>query len=216
MSRPTGRGCLITFEGVEGAGKSTHLALLARELRARGHQVVTTREPGATAMGSDLRTIVMHRTEDPPAPMTELLLYLADRAQHLEQIIRPGLAAGAVVLCDRFSGSTIAYQGYGRDLDVTMVRQLDAAVRGETTPALTILLDCPVETGLQRAEGNDRLHCETIAFHGRVRDGFRHLAATDSTWVTIPTSGSRDAVARLVLAAVLRANVLPVCASPTS
>ena len=145
------RGCLIAFEGIEGAGKSTQVRLTADALHQRGVRVVETREPGGTALGSELRHVLMHRFDTVPTPLTELLLYLADRAQHLSEVIVPAVAAGAVVLTDRFSASTIAYQGYARGLDVATVTQLDAIVRDGVTPALTVLLDCPVSHGLQRA-----------------------------------------------------------------
>ena len=210
------RGCFISFEGVEGAGKSTQLKLLAAVLRQRGYPVVPTFEPGHTALGAAIRDLLMRPSGPPPVPLTELLLYLADRAQHLEQIIRPALDRGAVVLCDRFSGSTIAYQGYGRGLDIDTVVQLDAVVRGGLAPSLTILLDCPVEEGLRRAVGDDRLHREAVEFHRRVQEGFRQLAANDRRWVTIRSDQPAEVVAEQTVDAVIRANVLPECPSPTS
>ncbi len=210
MRSTIGRGCFITFEGVEGAGKSTQVARLAASLRGRGYHVLTTLEPGATALGIQLRQLIMHPTEGcSPSPLTELFLYLADRAQHLHEVIRPAIARGEVVLCDRFSGSTIAYQGYGRGLDRELVVRLDAAARAGGLPDLTILLDYPVEDGLRRASGDDRLQREPLAFHLRVQEGFSQLAANDPRWVTIPSTPPVDAVSNLVLEAVLRANVLP-------
>jgi dTMP kinase len=170
------RGCLIAFEGVEGAGKSTQLHVVAEALRARGITVVETREPGGTPLGAELRRLLMHQLDRPPAPMTELLLYLADRAQHLAEVIRPALTRGDVVLTDRFSASTIAYQGYARQLDVDTVVQLDAVVRQAITPALTLLFDCPVAVGLRRARGDDRFHREDEEFHERVRAAFLRFA----------------------------------------
>ena len=175
-SRLSDQGCLIAFEGVEGAGKSTQLHVAAAALRARGITVVETREPGGTVLGVELRRLLMHQLDSPPAPMTELLLYLADRAQHLAEVIRPALARGEVVLTDRFSASTIAYQGFARQLDVDTVRRLDAIVRQEVTPALTVLLDCPVTIGLRRARGDDRFHREDEEFHERVRAAFLRFA----------------------------------------
>ena len=174
------RGCLIAFEGIEGAGKSTQLRLAAAALRTRGISVVETREPGGTAIGVELRRIAMHMSDPPPAPLTELLLYLADRAQHLAEIINPAIARGAVVLTDRFSASTIAYQGFARQLDLDTVSRLDAIVRGGVSPACTILLDCPVAVGLQRAQGDDRFHREQLEFHERVRRAFLSLAQEDA------------------------------------
>lgn len=197
-----GPGRLIAFEGIEGAGKSTQVARLAATLRQRGHEVVETLEPGGTSFGRHLRQLVMQPTDDPPLPLTELLLYLADRAQHVEETLLPALARGAVVLCDRFSGSTIAYQGYGRGLDLAMVARLDADARRGLWPQLTLLLDCPLEEGLRRATGDDRMQRERLEFHRRVRDGFLRIAAGDETWKIISTEPERDQVAAAIFAAV--------------
>ena len=197
------RGCLIAFEGIEGAGKSTQLRLVAAALRQRGLQVVETREPGGTALGVELRQVLMHQVDAIPTPLTELLLYLADRAQHLSEVIVPAIGDGAVVLTDRFSASTIAYQGYARGLDVALVTQIDAAVRGGVTPALTVLLDCPVGQGLQRARGDDRFHREALSFHERVRAALLHLAAQDAErYRVIDATRAPEAVHHDVLAAV--------------
>lgn len=199
-----GSGHFIVFEGIEGAGKSTHVRRLAASLRGRERDVVETFEPGDTAFGRRLREIVMQPTTDPPRPLAELLLYLADRAQHVEETIRPALRRGAVVLCDRFSGSTIAYQGYGRGLDLELVRSVDAAVRGGLRPALTLLLDCPLERGLGRATGDDRIQRERLEFHRRVQVGFHELAAADASWTIVDTEAPPDEVAAVILAAVER------------
>ncbi len=202
MPVPDTRGLLIAFEGVEGAGKSTQIEAVARVLRSRGYPVRTTFEPGATALGASIRSLVMEPDGAPVSPMAEMLLYLADRAQHIEEVIRPALQRGEVVLCDRFSGSTIAYQGYGRGLDVDLVVQFDAAVRSEIAPALTILLDCPVDEGLRRASGNDRLRRENLGFHQRVRDGFHRLARTQPNWIVVRSAPPVENVTGLVVEAV--------------
>lgn len=199
------RGCLIAFEGIEGAGKSTQLQRAAAALRERGIVVVETREPGGTAIGKELRRIVMEVHEHPPAPLTELLLYLADRAQHLAEVIGPALDRGAIVLTDRFSASTIAYQGFARQLDLEMVSRLDAIVRGGVAPALTILLDCPVEVGLRRAQGNDRFHRERLEFHARVRRAFLTFAEQDpDRYGVLDASAPADQIHQQVMAAILR------------
>jgi dTMP kinase len=199
------RACLIAFEGVEGAGKSTQLHVTAAALRARGIAVVETREPGGTVLGVELRRLLMHQPESPPAPMAELLLYLADRAQHLAEVIRPALARGAVVLTDRFSASTIAYQGYARQLDVDTVIRLDAIVRQAIAPALTVLLDCPVTIGLRRARGDDRFHREDVEFHERVRAAFLRFAHdAPARYRVIDATHPSDEVRAQVLAAVLQ------------
>jgi dTMP kinase len=197
------RGHLIAFEGTEGTGKSTQLRLAADALRQAGWTVRETREPGGTLLGQEIRRLVMHLDGDVPTPLTELLLYLADRAQHLDTVIRPALAAGELVLTDRFSASTIAYQGYGRGLDVATVTELDALVRGDVTADLTILLDCPVEIGLERARGDDRFHRADLAFHERVRRGFHEqVSRAPGRFHIIDVTRERDIVAADVLAAV--------------
>ena len=172
---------LITFEGIEGSGKSTHARLLGEHLRARGWDPLVTREPGGTELGAPIRRLLLDVGSAPVAPMTELLLYCADRAQHVEQVIRPAIAAGRPVVCDRFSDSTLAYQGYGRGLDLAVVRALDGHARGGLTPALTFVFDCPANEGLERAHrrspGTDRMEAAPLAFHERVRQGFLALAA---------------------------------------
>jgi len=198
-------GCLIAFEGGEGAGKSTQLQATAAALRQRGVTVVETREPGGTALGAELRRLLMHWPGSPPAAITELLLYLADRAQHLAEVIRPALARGDVVLTDRFSASTIAYQGFARQLDVETVVRLDASVRQGITPTLTLLLDCPVSVGLRRARGDDRFHREDEEFHARVRAAFLRFAdEAPERYRVIDATCPADAVQAQVLATVLR------------
>lgn len=199
------QGCLIAFEGIEGAGKSTQLRLAAAALRTRGVTLVETREPGGTTIGAELRRIVMQLSDPPPAPLTELLLYLADRAQHLAEVITPAIARGAVVLTDRFSASTIAYQGFARQLDIDTVSRLDAIVRGGVAPACTILLDCPVAVGLQRAQGDDRFHREQLEFHERVRRAFLSLAEADTDrYCILDSTAPTEQIHQQVMAAILR------------
>ena len=201
---PPERGCLIAFEGTEGAGKSTQIRLAAAVVRGRGFAVVETREPGGTALGIELRRLVMHHDGTPPVPLTELLVYLADRAQHVTEVIAPALARGEVVLTDRFTASTIAYQGYARHLDLDMVSRLDAIARQGTEPALTVLLDCPVELGLRRARGDDRFHREDTAFHERVRAGFLSLARqAPERYCVIDAAQDAAAVQQQVAAALI-------------
>ncbi|MFP6664334.1 MAG: dTMP kinase [Deltaproteobacteria bacterium] len=173
----------ITFEGIEGSGKSTQAARLADALKRAGHEVVTTREPGGTELGRKLRAILLEADAVAPTAETELFLYLADRAEHVSRLIRPALERGAVVICDRFSDSTLAYQAWGRGLDQEMVRSADLFARGGTAPGRTILLDLPVEDGLARARQTgpaDRIEQETLAFHRRVQQGFHEIAAAES------------------------------------
>ncbi|HEY5998624.1 MAG TPA: dTMP kinase [bacterium] len=178
----------VTLEGIEGAGKTTQAALLAEALRARGVRVVVTREPGGTAFGAALRGMLLDPAAGGIAPQAELFLYLADRAQHVRDVIAPGLAAGACVVCDRFADATVAYQGYGRGLDAAFIAEASAVAAAGVAPDLTVLLDCEdVASGVKRAmhrqaaDGTagvaDRFEREELGFHRRVRDGYRALAA---------------------------------------
>lgn len=199
----------VTFEGIEGSGKSTHLRHLAVHVRDRGRAVVETREPGGTRAGAAIRRLLLGADGVPLAPLTELFLYCADRTQHVQEVIRPALAEGAVVLCDRFSDSTIAYQGYGRSLDLGVLRELDARARNGLWPALTFLLDCPVEEGLARARRRagtgDRFERETTAFHERVRAGFLTLAAAEPTrFCIVDSTEPIDRVRTRIIAAADR------------
>lgn len=170
-------GCLITVEGIDGAGKSTQVEHLAGVLASRGHRVVCTHEPGATALGRELRRMVLGRDLTLSAD-AELLLFLADRAEHVATVIAPALAAGTIVVCDRFSDSTIAYQGYGRERDLARVRRWNDESSAGIAPDLTLLLDCPIELGAGRRRREiDRYHLLDRAFHERVRRGFLAEAA---------------------------------------
>ena len=172
----------ITLEGPEGAGKSTQLPLLGAWLEAEGHQVVTTRNPGGTAIGAQIRQVVLDPANRAMVPLCELMLYAADRAQHVEELVRPALAAGKVVLCDRYGDSTMAYQGYGRGLDKGIIALLQQTATGGLVPDLTLLLDLDVEQGLERAarvRASDRLETEALAFHRRLREGYLALAAAE-------------------------------------
>lgn len=179
------RGTFITFEGIEGSGKSTQIVLLANHLTAQGRQVTLTREPGGTAVGDQVRRILLDPANTALAPRAELLLYAAGRAQHLAELIEPDLRAGKIVLCDRFSDATLAYQGYGRGLDPAMIRSLDRIVTNGLRPDATMLLDIDAAAGLARARGRNkrggleaeaRFENEELAFHQRVREGYLRLA----------------------------------------
>jgi dTMP kinase len=174
-------GLFVAFEGGEGAGKSTQSKLLASWLHERGYEVVTTREPGATPIGRQLRQLLLDPDSGEIAPRAEALLYAADRAQHVAMVIRPALARGAVVVSDRYVDSSLAYQGVGRSLSTGEVERLSQFATSGLRPDVTVLLDVPVTDGLGRTsvrdEVPDRLEAESTEFHERVRAAFRELAA---------------------------------------
>ena len=210
-------GFLVTFEGTEGTGKSTQLGLLAEALRARGREVVVTREPGGTHFGASLRGLLLDPAARGLDPLAELFLYLADRSEHLGSVVRPALAGGKVVLCDRFVDATAAYQGYGRGLDLDLIRLANARATRGVRPGLTVLLECrDVATGLARArrrqqeDGSagvaDRFELEATAFHERVRAGYRELAAAEpERFRVFAAEGTPEDLHAQVLAAVLEA-----------
>ncbi|MGO9612289.1 MAG: dTMP kinase [Dissulfurispiraceae bacterium] len=174
------RGIFISFEGIDGVGKSTQARLLSERLSCIGYRVMLTREPGGTAIGDRIRDMLLHlEYQGVMSSITELLLYNAARAQHLREKIIPALNDGMVVITDRFTDSTIAYQGYGRGIDISIIQSLDKFATNGLRPHLTVLLDVDVETGLSRNRGInkiDRLEIEDVAFHRKVREGFLHIA----------------------------------------
>ncbi len=185
-------GVFITLEGPEGSGKTTQIPLLADFLRSRGHEVLTTREPGGTPIGDQIRAILSDLGNTAMHPRAEILLFLASRAQLVEQVIRPHLAGGGVVLCDRYADSTLAYQGYGHGVDLGVLQNLLLFATGGVFPHLTFLLDLDVEAGLKRrAQGGDwnRLDAYALEFHRRVRRGYHQLAKKEpERWVVIDAS----------------------------
>ena len=169
----------ITVEGIEGAGKSTCMQLIEQRIHARGHRLLVTREPGGTPLGEDVRGLLLGHKHDGMGDDTELLLMFAARAEHLHARIEPALAAGSWVLCDRFTDATFAYQGYGRGVDLERIAVLERWVQGERRPDLTLLLDLPVDVGLERAgkrSAPDRFERQAMAFFERVRDGYLQIA----------------------------------------
>jgi dTMP kinase len=212
MTPNAGRGRFIVFEGGEGAGKSTVLAAVAAHLRAAGRVVVETREPGGTPLGERIRHLILDAggVDD---PLAELLLFEAARAHLVATVIRPALARGEIVLCDRFAASSIAYQSYGRGLPRETVERANDVATGGLAPDLTVLLDVPVEAGLaRRAREGDANHFdrEAVAFHERVRRGFLELAAASpEAWVVIDASGERQDVIDAAIAAIAREGARP-------
>ena len=176
------RGRFVTVEGGEGVGKSTNIDFLCSRIRERGFDVQTTREPGGTPTAERIRDLLLEHGEEPMPDLAELLLFFAARTLHVENVIRPALARGTWIVCDRFTDATRAYQGAGRGLDARLIEQLAAWVHGDLDPDLTLLLDAPPEVGRGRAERRsdaDRLEGEQAAFHARVRDGYLALAARE-------------------------------------
>lgn len=203
------RGIFITFEGGEGAGKSTQIRRLAERLRAGGQDVVLTREPGGSPGAESIRELLLNGETDRWSPLTEALLMNAARRDHIERVIAPALARGAVVLCDRFADSTRAYQGAGGAVDTAVIAQLEAAVVGDMRPDLTLIFDLPVEEGLRRAlsrnGGEERFEAKGAAFHQRLRAAYLEIAAAEpERCVLIDATASLDAVETAILAAVQR------------
>jgi len=176
----------ITFEGIEGSGKSTQIELLIPVLESKGYECLATREPGATKIGEKIRAILLNANHTAILPITELLLYEADRAQHVREVIEPALGANKVVVSDRFFDATTVYQGYARGFDLELIGKMHRTVLGRLKPDLTIILDLPVALGLKRAwqrirekdagPREDRFEKEALAFHEKVRNGYLTLA----------------------------------------
>lgn len=198
------RGLFVVFEGPEGAGKSTQIARLAERMRSAGRDVLLTREPGGTRAGDAVRGVLLD-PEQVIYPLTEFLLYSASRAQLVAEVIGPALASGRDVVSDRFTGASVAYQGYGRGLDLGLIRQLNATATGGLKPDRTLLLDLEPSRGLERVAARaaqDRLEAAGLDFHLRTRDGFLEQARSDDTWVVIAADADEDTVAAAVWRAV--------------
>lgn len=186
-------GLFITFEGGEGSGKTTQLKTLLAHLRSAGRDAIETRDPGGTPIGKQIRELLLDRENTRMAPVAELFLYEASRAQLVSEVIRPALARGRIVLCDRFTDSTMAYQGYGRGLDLDLITRLNGIATEGLRPDLTFLLDLDPAIGLARAmqrmaqrnERHDRIEDEMFGFHQRVRAGYHTIAAADGKRVIV-------------------------------
>jgi dTMP kinase len=203
----TGRGVLVTFEGPEGSGKTTQLRTLAERLRNAGRNVVETQEPGGTPVGIQIRHVLLDPQNRELCPTAELLLMFASRAQNVDQCILPALASGRLVLSDRFTDSTLVYQGAGRGLGADVVYELDRIACRGLVPDLTLLIDIDVETGLARARGRGdretRIEEQDASFHRKVRDAYRQLASDEPKRIRlIDGSQSREKIAEQVWDAV--------------
>jgi len=197
------KGLFITFEGIEGCGKTTQIRRLARTLKTAGLDVVVTHEPGATQLGAALRGLLLSRKAPSVAPSAELLLFAADRAQHIEEVVLPALDCGAVVLCDRYLDATLAYQGFARGLGTKAVLDAHRTPPLDLRPCRTILIDLDPAQGLARARRragpDDRMHAEGLAFHRLVRKGYLTIARREPERVrVVAAGGTKDAVERRI------------------
>jgi dTMP kinase len=198
----------ITLEGPDGSGKSTQISHLAQALRARGFQVTVTREPGGTDIGDQVREVIMKMKNTAMHPRTEILLFQASRAQIVEEVIRPRLQRGEIVLCDRYADSTMAYQGYGHGTDLDLLRLIIDFATGGLSPDLTVLFDIDVEAGLKRRQTGggewNRLDDYQLAFHQRVREGYLKMASAEpGRWLSLDAGQDQDTVKSNLLRAVL-------------
>ena len=203
---PKNKGLFITFEGGEGCGKSTQAKHLFKNLAHRNIPSVLTYEPGGTTLGNRIRTILKVKRDFDISPQTELFLFAACRAQLIKEVILPAINAGSNVICDRFSGSTLAYQGYGRGLGLELIESINYAATSGLEPDLIFLLDMQPETGLKRKHntGDDRFEAEHMAFHRRVREGYLELAGHDpSRWIVIEARQPVEKLAKAILDHVL-------------
>lgn len=199
----------ITFEGIDGSGKSTQVELLRQSLLRQGKRVVVTREPGGTRLGEKIRNMLLHE-EQPVTAWAELLLYAASRAQLTEQVIRPAIQQGAIVLCDRFTDSSLAYQGFGLDMPVDAIKQINHWATGGLQPNLTLLLDLTPEQALRRNpdKKRDRIEQRMIEFHRRVREGYLSLAAEyTGRIVVVNADRPREDIARDIESLVAGINI---------
>ncbi|OGP52892.1 MAG: dTMP kinase [Deltaproteobacteria bacterium RBG_13_52_11] len=187
-------GLLVTFEGIEGSGKTTQIELTREYMEMEGYPCLVTKEPGGVPLGEEIRTLLLDKGDLRIDPLAELFLIEADRTQHVAEVIRPALEKGQMILCDRYIDATIAYQGYGRGVDIDFIVEMNQWATGGLTPHRTIVLDCPVDLGMARAKGEDRFEREGHTFHQRVREGYLRIAQKDPERVRV-VSGKGEQVA---------------------
>lgn len=188
-------GILVTFEGIEGSGKSTQIALTRTYLEGEGYPCLVTREPGGAPLGEEIRRFLLQKGDLGIDPLAELFLIEADRAQHVAEVISPALAEGRMILCDRFTDATVAYQGYGRGVDMAFIEEMNRRATGGLIPQCTILLDCSVDVGMARAVGEDRFEREDHLFHEKVRDGYLRIAQQEPQRVKVVSGeGEQEAI----------------------
>jgi dTMP kinase len=207
-------GYFITFEGIEGSGKTTQIGLLAEHLDSLGYPVVMTREPGGCPIADKIRAILLDAANSSISPLTELMLYAAARAQHVSEVIIPALKQGAIVLCDRFTDATLAYQGAGRGIARETMDILNQLACQSLRPDLTVLIDCDVTIGLERARRRidttsgpreERFELEALEFHQSVRDGYLEIARREpQRFITVDGNGSVEDISEAIVAQVLQ------------
>jgi dTMP kinase len=211
----TARGFFLSVEGIEGSGKTTQIQRIAKAIRSSGQNCVVTKEPGGTPVAERIRAILLDPLEEGMDPLTELFLYSAARRQHVIDVIQPALEAGATVLTDRFTDATLAYQGYGRTLELDLLQTINRLATGGLTPDLTLIFDLPEEVGLHRArarnqasthlQSESRLEGEDLRFHRRVREGYLAMAqAEPGRFAVIDASGTAEEVFARVMAELPR------------
>lgn len=196
----------ITFEGGEGSGKSTQASALHRRLQERGIPVILTHEPGGTPLGDKITELLKWSHNVPILPLAELLLFNASRAELVSEVIKPSLESGKIVICDRYTDSTIAYQSYGRGLPLSLVRRMNSAATNGLKPDLTVLVDLPVEVGLKRKKGEspDRFQKEALAFHQKVREGYLKIAQGEPTrFLVVDATKTKEAIEEIIWQKVL-------------
>jgi dTMP kinase len=207
----------ITLEGIEGSGKTTQVRHIVEFLPSKGHACVATREPGGTRIGKQIRALLLDPESSDMDPMTELLLYTADRAQHVKQFVLPLLSAGKAVLCDRYYDATVVYQGYARGLDIGLIRGLHKLILKDLKPDITILLDLPPEEGLARAwkqinsgtrtDIESRFEKETLAFHEKVRSGYLELARLEPERFRVIDASKSESQVRKEILSILSSDL---------
>jgi len=202
MQVPT--GLLVTFEGIEGSGKSTQVELTRAYVEEQGYPCLVTKEPGGSPLGKEIRGFLLDRKDLRIDPLAELFLIETDRAQHVLEVLRPALDHGRIILCDRYTDATIAYQGYARGLDIAVIAQMNHWATGGLTPQCTIVLDCPVEVGMARAKGEDRFEREDRRFHQQVREGYLRIAQEEPRRVKVVSGEGEQSVIQGKIRKIIR------------
>jgi dTMP kinase len=198
-------GFLVTFEGIEGSGKTTQIGLTKTFIEEQGYPCLVTQEPGGVPLGAEIRRLLLDKGDLRIDPLAELFLLEANRTQHVAEVIRPALEKGLMILCDRYTDATIAYQGHGRGVAIPLIEEMNHVATGGLAPQCTILLDCPVVIGMARAKGEYRFEREDNAFHERVRAGYLDIARQDPERVQVLSGDG----AQMAIQEQIRAIILP-------